>query len=396
MNRFCMIPCVFLSILLGYSQVQATEYQFTWALPTPQGNALRGADFSDALNGRAVGDRGAVMETSDGGVTWVPRDLFPDFATDLEDVLILAPGELLAVGASPGIFRSTDGGGSWSAVANPSTARLKDIERISGPILSVVGESGQVLRSNDAGATWTLLTAPGPQELHEQLWLDASNGYVLGNFIARRTTNGGQSWSSLSGISESEPFNEAFFTDPQHGVILSDFRIWRTTNAGATWAGEFPPSNLVYMGNTAVLSATRWIVATNLEGASIHETTDGGHSWTVVLLAGEGGFLDLDLLPDGTMIAVSDEGDSFRSTDLGATWINATHTGVDGHRGGIGALAVGPGGHGAAGTDISPPTHWLRTDDGGASWTEDPSGPQIAFTRGIEYWDADRAVAAGD
>ncbi len=374
----------------------ATEYQFSWALPTPQGNALRGADFQDAATGWAVGDRGAVLVTTDGGASWVSRNLFPGFTIDLQDVLSLGSGELLAVGASPGVFRSADSGASWSPVTNPSTGTLNDLERVSSTILCAAGDDGQVLRSTDAGVTWTMLASPGAQDLHEQLWLDPSNGYVLGSFLARRTTNGGQTWLPLSGVPDNQIFNEVFFTDAQHGVILSDFAIWRTTNAGATWADEFPASNVVYMGNVALLSADHWFVVTNLEGASIFETTDGGHNWDVSLQAGGGGFLDIDLLPDGAMVAVSDEGDAFRSSDAGATWSNATHTAVTGLRGEIGAIGVGPSGQGAAGTDTSPPLHWFHTDDGGATWSEDPTGPQIAFTQAIEYWDADRAVVAGD
>lgn len=374
----------------------ASEYQFTWAMPTPQGNAIRGADYLDATHGFAVGDRGVLLETTNGGTSWDSRGLFPDFSTDLEDIVVLGSSDLLAVGGAPGIFRSTDAGYTWSAVTNPSTGRLRDLERISGSVLSAIGDAGQVLRSTDDGASWSLLGSTGSQQLNEQLWLDAMNGYVLGNFIVRRTSDGGATWSPLSGVTESEPFNEAFFTDAQHGVILSDFRIWRTTNGGLTWSGSFPPSNLVYMGNCVQITATHWLVATNLEGASIHETTDGGQTWDVKLYAGGGGFLDFDRLMDGTLIAVSDEGDAFRSTDDGATWMNATHTAVEGLRGEIGALGVGPGGRGAAGTDTSPPVRWFRTDDGGVSWTQDPGGPQIAFTMAVEYWDADRAIAVGD
>ena len=43
-----------------------------------------------------------------------------------------------------------------------------------------------------------------------------------------------------------------------------------------------------------------------------------------------------------------------------------------------------------------PPTYWFRTEDGGTSWLLQPGGPFIAFTSEIDYWDADRALAAGD
>jgi photosystem II stability/assembly factor-like uncharacterized protein len=376
----------------------AAEYDFSWSLPQPQGNPLGGAAFADAATGYAVGSRGVVIRTTDGGASWTLLDQFPEFAADLEDVLVLPAGQLLAVGAPPGIFRSTDAGASWTPVPNPSTGRLIDIEVVSGAILSAIGNGGQVLRSTDQGATWALRTAPAVNDLREQWWFDAANGYVVGTFIARRTTDGGQSWQPLAGLTELDPINEVFFTDALHGIVFGDFHTWRSTDGGATWTGDFNPAQFVYPGNTIVLGPLHFLTATNLEGAVIFETTDGGEEWTTLLWGGTGGFLDFDRLADGTLIAVTDQADAYRSTDGGATWENATYTATDPLRGRLGAIGVGPGGGGAAGTSGSPipPTHWYRTTDGGASWLADPAGPSIVFTSEIEYWDADRGITAGD
>src|SRR5580765_6790898 len=95
----------------------ATDYGFSWAHPRPQGNALGGAAFESDLIGYAVGDRGVVVKTTDGGVSWTLVSTFPQSATDLEDVLVTGPGQLLAVGDPPGIFRSVNGGATWTVVA---------------------------------------------------------------------------------------------------------------------------------------------------------------------------------------------------------------------------------------------------------------------------------------
>ncbi len=276
---------------------------------------------------------------------------------------------------------------------------LIDIEVASGTTLFAVGNEGQVLRSTDLGATWALRTAPSTDDLREQFWIDTQNGYVVGNFLARRTTDGGQSWQPLTGLDENLPMSEVFFTDAQHGIILADFFTWRSTNGGATWTGDFNhPNEFVYPGNTIVLGPQHFLSATNLEGAAIFESTDGGQEWTMRLWAGLGGFLDFDRLADGTLIAVSDEAATYRSTDNGLTWENATYTASDVDRGVIGGIGLGPGGRGAAGTTGSPvpPIHWYRTTDGGANWLPVANAPSIVFTTEIKYWDADRAVAGGE
>lgn len=380
-------------LFTALSPAAASEWEFAWRHPLPQGNALGGAAFLDNQTGWAVGNLGTVVRTTDGGASWTLGEQFAQFAVDLEDLVVLGPEQLLAVGAAPGIFRSVDGGVSWQAVPNPSTARLIDLEFISGSVLSAVGEGGQALRSGDGGATWTLLASPGGQ-LREQFWWDAANGYVVGLFQARRTTDGGQSWQPLSGVPDNDVYNEVFFTDAQHGFILSDFMMYTTVNGGATWSGDFT-GQFVYHGNTVVLSPQHFLAVTNLEGAFIFETTNAGATWDPILITGTDGFLDFDRLDDGTLIAVGNEGDVYRSTDDGQTWSDRIE-GVEPPRNVVGALAVLPGGRGCAGTTGTPNVQWYQSSNEGATWSLDPSGPAIAFTREIVFWDAQRGITAGD
>jgi photosystem II stability/assembly factor-like uncharacterized protein len=373
-----------------------TDYRFSWSHPRPQGNSLGGAAFENDLVGYAVGNRGVVVKTTDGGASWVLVSQFPQFGVDLEDLLPIAPGELLAVGDPPGIFHSANGGATWTAVPNPSNARLRDIEIVTGTSLSAIGDGGQVLRSQDNGVTWTLVGSAG-STVQEQLWLDASNGYVVGPHLARRTSDGGATWSPVPGISEQsfESFNEAFTTDPQHIFILSDFHLWKSGDGGASWSQSQLPGSIAYPGNTVVLSSQHFITATNLEGASIYETTNGGGAWTRLFLSSSPGFLDFDRLPGGTLIAVASDGDIYRSTDDGAHWVNTIDT-IPSRRQTLGAIAVGPGSRGTAGTTGTPGQQSYKTEDGGATWSLDPTGPPISFTSDIGYWDADHAIIAGD
>jgi hypothetical protein len=57
---------------------------------------------------------------------------------------------------------------------------------------------------------------------------------------------------------------------------------------------------VIYRGNTVVLGPLHYLVCTNLEGAMIWETTDGGDAWTNRLLGGAG--LRFDRLDDGTLV----------------------------------------------------------------------------------------------
>jgi photosystem II stability/assembly factor-like uncharacterized protein len=231
----------------------------------------------------------------------------------------------------------------------------------------------------------------------EQFWLDASNGYVVGLHLVRRTTNGGASWSPAPGITEQsfESFNEVFATDPQHLFILSDFHLWKSVNGGASWSQTLLPGSFAYAGNTAILSPQHFITVTNLEGAFVFETTNGGTSWTQRYISTSQGFLDLDRLPGGALITVATDGAIYRSADDGAHWVN-TIDAISARRQRLGAIGVGPGLRGAAGTTGTPGQQCYKSEDGGATWSLNPAGPLISFTSDIGYWDADHAIIAGD
>jgi photosystem II stability/assembly factor-like uncharacterized protein len=387
---------ILIAALAAGSPVVATDYRFSWGHPRPQGNSLGGAAFESDLVGYAVGDRGVVVKTTDAGASWSLVSTFPQCAVDLEDVLVTGPGQLLAVGDLPGIFRSVNGVATWTPVPNPSTARLRDIEVVVGTILSAVGDGGQILRSLDGGLTWTLVGSAGSTVI-EQLWLDAANGYVTGPHLVRRTSDGGATWSSLPGITEQsfENYNDAFATDPQHLFILSDFHLYRSVNGGTSWSSVFLPGSFAYAGNTVVLGPQHFITVTNLEGAEVFETVNGGDAWTRLIVTSGPGFLDLDRLPGGTLITVADNGDIYRSTDDGAHWAN-TIDAVPSRRQKLGAIAVGPGSSGFACTTGTPGQQCFKTGNAGASWSLNAAGPLISFASDVEYWDADRAIVAGD
>ena len=63
-----------------------------------------------------MGNRGAVVKTTNGGAIWTTLPLLPGFSADLEDLLVLGPGQPLAVRANPGIFRSTDERAGWTRI----------------------------------------------------------------------------------------------------------------------------------------------------------------------------------------------------------------------------------------------------------------------------------------
>ncbi len=383
------------SIVLGAwpSFTEAATYEYNWANPTPQGNGLHALAFESGQVGYAVGVKGTTLITNDAGQTWVDESSYPAFTKDLRDLLVLSPGVLLAVGELPGIYRSEDGGASWSAVSNPGSVDLEDIFRVDANTLFAVGEN-KVLRSIDNGASWTLRTSPGNVQLTDQFWLSSTRGYILGAFVLKQTTDAGQTWLDVPGVpSAFDLAGDIQFLDAQTGWIFHDFDTYQTTNGGLSWTnvnhgfGNDP----FYQDEILLLSATHWLNATNGEGATISETTNAGVDWTLrYSRQNVTGVSEMASLAGGGFCAITTAGDLLRS-DTGATWINYTHSPDDGERTSLDVMCVlGSGKAFAGGANV-----WLVSEDSGATWSYGATNPGVAGPQAIDFFDDLHGLVGG-
>jgi photosystem II stability/assembly factor-like uncharacterized protein len=386
---------ILLASLLLVAPAGAADYEFEWVNPVPQGNGLYAMDFEDAQIGYAVGSKGTCMKTTDGGQTWIDQTNFPDFTKNLRDVIVMGPGNLIAVGENPGIFRSTDGGQSWSPVTNPSTAILNNIEVIAGDTLSAVGDGGEILRSTDSGSSWSLRPAPADRRIFDQFWWNGQAGYVVGLQLTRQTNDGGQTWDPIPDVPEPWTYTKIHFLDSQNGWLMQHFNTFRTTDGGASWFEKHGPfgASPFYQEEVAFIDDTHRFIVTFLEGAEIWETTDDAVSWTMIYQrVRTGGYGDIERLSDGSMVVCSAFGDLLRSTDMGHTWVNFTRSPSDEDRSTLQAMAVLPGGKAfAGGRDES----WLMSVDGGDTWETPLASPGFGTTTAIAFRTDDFGLVGG-
>jgi photosystem II stability/assembly factor-like uncharacterized protein len=107
----------------------------------------------------AVGERGTVMRSEDGGESW--RYQATAIIEDLRGIVGLPDGQtIIAVGANGVVLRSLDAGVSWQSASPKGT--VSDLQSVTslgdGKTLTAVGDKGNVLRSQDAGQTWVSRT----------------------------------------------------------------------------------------------------------------------------------------------------------------------------------------------------------------------------------------------
>ena len=193
-----------------------------------------------------------IFRSADGGVTWTQQ--MPGLAgavaigvdgSDPNTVYAGVPFPL----ASPGGYKSTDGGKTWSALnISPYLAFSSNT-----PISCPNGKGGVVYasadglnRSKDEGTTWTNI---GPHHYNVFAFAlapsDANVVYtVASDGLLDRSADGGNTWAAPGGAFTAYPANANLYVaslavDPHNentvGALIYDGNLYRSMDGGATF-----------------------------------------------------------------------------------------------------------------------------------------------------------------
>jgi photosystem II stability/assembly factor-like uncharacterized protein len=174
-----------------------------------------------------AGTTDGLWRSHDGGETWSPANT--GLSVRHLRALAVCPAQrstrLLLAGTEPAaIFVSRDGGETWAEA--PDVARLRDAHAWSLPYSPAAGcvrdfsvgerlyaaaEVGGVLRSDDAGATWELLEGGCHADVHALVRHPAHPGqiYAATGGGRYRSHDGGEHWELVG-----EGYTRAVWVDP--------------------------------------------------------------------------------------------------------------------------------------------------------------------------------------
>jgi len=305
----------------------------------------------------------------------------------------LYAGTVTAQGVpSAGIFKSEDAGGHWTPIdaglEDPTTGVSPlDVSAISidptNPSVVVIGTVfSEIFRSTDGGATWTPQTTTGfvqgliTEALHFDPF-DASLVYAATNLGFAVSSDNGVSWAfagdALVGFTDLavDPSTQGtlYAVNPGGGVYKSTNSgvNWSTMNNGLSVSGTIPP-----VASIAVDPNDPQVVLTGSAGNGLFVSHDGGQTWTPAGSGVVGSVVDSVAFSKAHSAAFAGtHGDGvFRSTDRGTTW-SATNAGFDASL--ISALVADPQTAGKAVAGAFDGVH--LTSDGGLDWTAPSSGP---------------------
>jgi photosystem II stability/assembly factor-like uncharacterized protein len=217
-------------------------------------------------------ERGLYRST-DGGVTWENK-LFISDSTGCIDVAVNAadpnivyaamwerirkPDRLTYGGPTCGLYRSTDGGETWTELINGLPNNTPSLGRIGISISSSspntlyaiyadnIGYFAGVYKSTNNGDSWTRTNDGALNSLFSSYgwWFgnirvdpsNPNNVFVMGLDVYK-TTNGGSSWSYSSGSMHVDQHGMYIHpANPNFIIAGNDGGVYKSTNAGASWA----------------------------------------------------------------------------------------------------------------------------------------------------------------
>ncbi len=216
--------------------------QWFWQNPLPQGNFLSDILFVDSINGYAAGTFGTILKSTDGGNNWV------NITTDIEDSFKKLTFASIQNGWAMNLYnsslnRTTDAGITWENIGEITNSYLNDFEMINDSIGYACGPDSKIFKTTNGGLSWSLNETPFYiSGLYSIDFINQNVGFCGGSSTyLLKTTDGGNNWVEYSlpiGPFDSNinflEFKNATFGyiggyEEDHGLILI------TTDGGNSW-----------------------------------------------------------------------------------------------------------------------------------------------------------------
>jgi len=301
----------------------------------------------------AVGDRGVLVRSRDGGQTWqthaLPVDAQLTAASFLTDRIgfvgacVYDPAARRFVGM---ILKTSDGGDRWSVAAGsqsgtlftdtrgrtksglPPVSWMKFFDlRNAVAVCSQADPTAQslVLRTEDGGATWQpFASGDASGAWHSAAFVTPAEGVVVGRGNSYAAVVGEQ----LVGLADRTPVasrvHAAAMSSDGNGWLVGDGGMMLCSqNGGISWkppAERMPASLNNVLDFYDVAEHNGRVCVVGRPGTSVLLADASGRNWSVGRLSGSVPLRSVCFVSDEVLLAVGELGVIHRSTDAGRTW----------------------------------------------------------------------------
>ncbi len=342
------------------------------------------------------GTNDGVFLSVDGGVNW---ESLLSTSASVRSIAIrpVRTGVIYAATSGTGIFKSNNGGLSWSAInlglVNTSVRDVAIDPAKPETLLAATGTGGGVHRSLNGGLTWAQVADTTASDgAIEQIQFDALDPTrVYAATLDRgvlKSPDRGVTWTRINGGLTNFRTRSLCVVDTLRYVGTDGSGVFHTTLNDTTWHPASTGITSPVVGALLAHASEPSTCWAGSSGGGIFRTTNRGAFWNQL----DGGLLDtygfsLAVRPStGTVYVGTGFGDQvWRTGDGGATWTRADHFNWHGSVHGVVAdpksrqtvylSAYGTGVH--------------RSDDDGATWYDPDSlnlTPGNPFVRDLVAW----------
>ncbi len=243
---------------------------------------------------------------------------------------------IIYYGTTATIYKSTDRGETFTAWGTtiPGSSSVKNIITTSKSgqtmLAAVEASADKIVKTTNGGQTWTTVLdgltfsyfgiPMTPDPTHPDTI------YTMSNNIFYKSYDFGNTWSQVSTVSGfTTPCDIEVFPDSSHIILAGDNTtgIFRSTNAGVTWnqvyvtSGEIPTIAIDQRTKTAW--ATKWG-----GGGGLLKSTDFGQTWVAIPFFNGLSMWGVDIAPenpDFVMTGKYSGSNIYITKDGGANWI---------------------------------------------------------------------------
>jgi M6 family metalloprotease-like protein len=164
---------------------------------------------------------------------------------------------------------------------------------------------------------WTASTLAPANEIYGSTWPTPQTGWICGNAVLFKSTNGGTSWSNLPSRPNTTLYGVSA-TDNVRCWAIGSTSVYSTTDGGSTWQSSFltVPGGRLY-AISMISGMTGWLAGT---GGTMYKTINGGSNWTLVTPGTPRILRSVFFKDEAHGWAVGDGGTIASTADSGKNW----------------------------------------------------------------------------
>jgi photosystem II stability/assembly factor-like uncharacterized protein len=356
---------------------RTTDGGNTWSRVLASSTGMEGSwrEISfPAPNVVLIGCNGGFARSTNNGTTFQLRSGWPTcpviYSMAFRDANVGVVGGNMAGTGQSGIYKTTDGGATWSVKHDVPANEL--IWLGGNTVIGIAGE--HVIRSDNAGDTWYNYGFIQGGLLRFQRITDTiyAGTDELGG--VHMSYNGGITWSRVRDrIFDLPKVWPLHFMDPQRGFVLGELGLMhRTSNGGATWT-QVSNGIRMQIWDIHAWDENEMIAAGDI--GLILNSFDGGETWTMqrqkvtgVIWNRYEDIKSMDIhRPSGLAIAAGAGGVIFRSTDRGVNWQSVGYPALPAF--GFRMVEVVDANTAYMVAGARPSTFFFKSTNGGLTWT---------------------------